>query len=312
MYATREPGDKASQLISPTGSTLNLSLKSPEVAITPDPDDADDNKDKLTVLVIDKIIDVVCSAYHPPREDDKPNAVTSQLEQLIVKVLMTALSSSTAHLHGHHLLKAVRTVYNVYLLTKDKLNHNTLRVSLAQLITIVFQRMEGFAEVIMCVCDCWTTNRRQRKRASLRLRMPLRRTSPSPARLSSSSSLRWHTGAPECRSLRPKSSRPSHSSSQPKRSRPSLRRTCSSPPKRSPEDRQVPPPSTWTQSSTRARMIRTTTTATPSGRAPAPRARGVTGPPCFPRRRSRSLPRSSRPSSSRSRTSPRSPCTKRT
>lgn len=44
--------------------------------------------------------------------------------------------------------QAVRTCYNIFLLSKSEVNQNTAKASLTQMVNIVFQRMEHHSEVV--------------------------------------------------------------------------------------------------------------------------------------------------------------------
>ena len=43
--------------------------------------------------------------------------------------------------------QAVRTCYNIFLLSKSEVNQNTAKASLTQMVNVVFQRMEHHSEV---------------------------------------------------------------------------------------------------------------------------------------------------------------------
>lgn len=44
--------------------------------------------------------------------------------------------------------QAVRTCYNIFLLSKSEVNQNTAKASLTQMVNIVFQRMEHHSEIV--------------------------------------------------------------------------------------------------------------------------------------------------------------------
>lgn len=46
------------------------------------------------------------------------------------------------------LTQAVRTCYNIFLLSKSEVNQNTAKASLTQMVNVVFQRMEHHSETV--------------------------------------------------------------------------------------------------------------------------------------------------------------------
>lgn len=72
------------------------------------------------------------------------------VELVLLKVLLTAVTSTSLVLHGKALLQAVRTCYDVFLTSKQDNNQQTAKASLTQMLTVTFQRMEAasiFVEV---------------------------------------------------------------------------------------------------------------------------------------------------------------------
>jgi brefeldin A-inhibited guanine nucleotide-exchange protein len=63
----------------------------------------------------------------------------------VYQALLTAVTSSTCEVHEGTLLQAVRTVYNIYLASKNLINQTTAKATLTQMISLVFQRMESQA-----------------------------------------------------------------------------------------------------------------------------------------------------------------------
>lgn len=45
-------------------------------------------------------------------------------------------------------VQAVRTCYNIFLLSKSEVNQNTAKASLTQIVNVVFQRMEYHSETV--------------------------------------------------------------------------------------------------------------------------------------------------------------------
>lgn len=52
------------------------------------------------------------------------------------------------------LLLAVRTCYNIYLMSRSETNQTTAKASLTQMLNVVFQRMEA-GDVLVEVGGCW-------------------------------------------------------------------------------------------------------------------------------------------------------------
>lgn len=66
----------------------------------------------------------------------------------VLKGLLTAVTSTTVHVHGQALLLAVRTCYNIFLMSRSETNQTTAKASLTQMLNIVFQRMEAGSETV--------------------------------------------------------------------------------------------------------------------------------------------------------------------
>ncbi|CAB3982629.1 brefeldin A-inhibited guanine nucleotide-exchange 1 isoform X1 [Paramuricea clavata] len=88
--------------------------------------------------LIDRIIDTICSCFTGIHTDEG-------VQLQIIKALLTAVTSSTCEVHEGTLLQAVRTVYNIYLASKNLINQTTAKATLTQMISLVFQRMESQA-----------------------------------------------------------------------------------------------------------------------------------------------------------------------
>lgn len=70
------------------------------------------------------------------------------IELLVLKTLLTAVTSVPLRIHGETLLKAVRTCYNLYLGSKVVVNQTTAKASLTQMLVIVFRRMEADSSTV--------------------------------------------------------------------------------------------------------------------------------------------------------------------
>ena len=70
------------------------------------------------------------------------------VELRVLKGLLTAVTSGVVHVHGQALLLAVRTCYNIFLMSRSEVNQTTAKASLTQMLNVVFQRMEAGSETI--------------------------------------------------------------------------------------------------------------------------------------------------------------------
>lgn len=85
--------------------------------------------------LIDCIVEVICDCNDHPDE-------TVQIQ--VLRVLLTAVTTTTCEVHEHSLLKAVRACYHIHLVSKNATNQAVAKATLQQIIAIVFQRMETF------------------------------------------------------------------------------------------------------------------------------------------------------------------------
>lgn len=85
---------------------------------------------------LDEIVGVVCGCLEVKEEE---------VYLRMVQTLLTAATSTKSGLHHGTLLAAVRTIYNIYLNAKTPGTRTTARVSLTQILNLVFARMEGEA-----------------------------------------------------------------------------------------------------------------------------------------------------------------------
>ncbi|WIA22572.1 hypothetical protein OEZ86_009559 [Tetradesmus obliquus] len=65
------------------------------------------------------------------------------VEVLVLRGLLTASTSLTFTIHGQALLLAVRTCYNIHLMSRSEVNQTTAKAALTQMLNVVFQRMEA-------------------------------------------------------------------------------------------------------------------------------------------------------------------------
>ncbi|KAL7606603.1 hypothetical protein Lser_V15G15902 [Lactuca serriola] len=81
-----------------------------------------------------KLIESVCKC-HEFGEDG--------VELLVLKTILSAVTSVSLRIHGDSLLQIVRTSYDIYLGSKSVVNQTTAKASLVQMLVIVFRRMEA-------------------------------------------------------------------------------------------------------------------------------------------------------------------------
>ena len=87
-----------------------------------------------------EVMEGVCKCYDMAEEG---------IELLVLKTLLSAVTSTSLRVHGDSLLKAVRTCYNIYLGSKSPVNQTTAKASLTQMLVIVFQRMEADSSTVV-------------------------------------------------------------------------------------------------------------------------------------------------------------------
>lgn len=87
----------------------------------------DSDSDGLVV----RLIDAVCEC-----EDDGTDL-------LVMKTLLSAVTSTSLGIHGGCLLKIVKTSHNLYLRSQSIVNQTTAKASMIQMLLVVFKRMES-------------------------------------------------------------------------------------------------------------------------------------------------------------------------
>ncbi|XP_042506154.1 brefeldin A-inhibited guanine nucleotide-exchange protein 2-like [Macadamia integrifolia] len=70
------------------------------------------------------------------------------VELLVLKALLSAVTSISLRIHGDCLLQIVRTCYDIYLGSKNVVNQTTAKASLIQMLVIVFRRMEADSSTV--------------------------------------------------------------------------------------------------------------------------------------------------------------------
>ncbi|KAJ3097757.1 Brefeldin A-inhibited guanine nucleotide-exchange protein 2 [Phlyctochytrium planicorne] len=93
-------------------------------------------------FLIDDIVHTVCTAFTGSSTDD-----TVQLQ--VIKVLLTAITSTACEIHGVSLLKVIQSCFNIHIHSKSQGNQVTAKASLTQMINLIFSRMERYSEVLL-------------------------------------------------------------------------------------------------------------------------------------------------------------------
>lgn len=98
------------------------------------PDSTEPNK-----LLIVRIVETICDCFMGPQTDEG-------VQLQIIKALLTVMTSQHVEVHERTVLQTIRTVYNVYLASRNLVNQTTARATLTQMINVIFARMETQAE----------------------------------------------------------------------------------------------------------------------------------------------------------------------
>ncbi|KAN0064090.1 guanine nucleotide exchange protein for ADP-robosylation factor [Thecaphora frezii] len=87
----------------------------------------------------DLVTETVCDCYQESMDD--------KVALQIIKALLSSVLSTTVHVHQSSLLKAVRTVYNIFLMSKSPANQAIAQGSLTQMVHHVFARVPKASSV---------------------------------------------------------------------------------------------------------------------------------------------------------------------
>ncbi|XP_074263199.1 brefeldin A-inhibited guanine nucleotide-exchange protein 2-like [Silene latifolia] len=88
-----------------------------------------------------RVVDSVCKCVEVCVEDEA-------IELLVLKTLLSAVTSMSIGIHGDCLLQIVRTCYDLYLGSRNVVNQTTAKASLIQMLVIVFRRMEADSSTV--------------------------------------------------------------------------------------------------------------------------------------------------------------------
>ncbi|KAK5996987.1 Protein transport protein SEC7 [Cladobotryum mycophilum] len=101
----------------------------------PNRDEAVDEATEPASPLIERAIDTICDCFQ-----GEATAVEIQLQ--IVKSLLAAVLNDKIVVHGAGLLKAVRQVYNIFLLSRSTANQQVAQGTLTQMVGTVFERVK--------------------------------------------------------------------------------------------------------------------------------------------------------------------------
>lgn len=148
------------------GVLLELSLSDSELVLSPLINAASSGNVKIAEPAVDAVQKLIAHGYLHGESDPTggpeakllANLVDSvckchdlgdeAMELLIIKTILSAVTSVSLRIHGDSLLLIVRTCYNIYLGSKNMVNQTTAKASLIQMLVIVFRRMEADSSTV--------------------------------------------------------------------------------------------------------------------------------------------------------------------
>ncbi|KAJ2963214.1 hypothetical protein NQZ79_g1686 [Umbelopsis isabellina] len=83
---------------------------------------------------MESVVDLICECFVGESTDEK-------IQLQIVKALLDAVLSQSNPVHQSSLLKAIRTTYNIFLLSRNSANQNLAQYTLTQMVQHVFSRV---------------------------------------------------------------------------------------------------------------------------------------------------------------------------
>lgn len=117
-------------------SSSYFSLTSEPPAEPPaEPDAAAPAPSQPQAPLIERAIDTICDCF-------QGEATPAEVQLQIIKSLLAAVLNDKIVVHGAGLLKAVRQVYNVFLLSRNANNQQIAQGTLAQMVGTVFERVK--------------------------------------------------------------------------------------------------------------------------------------------------------------------------
>ncbi|XP_071634035.1 brefeldin A-inhibited guanine nucleotide-exchange protein 1-like isoform X1 [Temnothorax longispinosus] len=101
------------------------------------PDSTEPNNSNKLLIV--RIVETICGCFTGPQTDE-----SVQLQ--IIKALLTVMTTQHVEVYEDTVLLTIRTVYNVYLSSRNLVNQTTACATLTQMINVIFARMKTQAE----------------------------------------------------------------------------------------------------------------------------------------------------------------------
>uniref|UniRef100_A0A674NLP3 ARF guanine nucleotide exchange factor 2 n=1 Tax=Takifugu rubripes TaxID=31033 RepID=A0A674NLP3_TAKRU len=85
--------------------------------------------------LIDRLVETICNCFQGTQTDEG-------VQLQIIKALLTIVTSPHIEIHEGTVLLTVRTCYNIYLASRNLINQTTAKATLAQMLNVIFTRME--------------------------------------------------------------------------------------------------------------------------------------------------------------------------
>ncbi|KAI8971778.1 hypothetical protein BDF20DRAFT_948087 [Mycotypha africana] len=96
---------------------------------------ADMEDEVAQTQVMEKVVNCICDCFIGEDTDKK-------VQLQIIKALLDAVYSTSNPLHLSALLKAVRTTYNIFLLSRNNDNQNVAQITMTQMVDHIFRRVK--------------------------------------------------------------------------------------------------------------------------------------------------------------------------
>lgn len=115
------------------------------------------DEEKADRKLMDKVIDIISTCFDFPDDNVRLQVIKVSLAPIYAAYLricftqafLTAVTSPVCDIHGTCLMTAIRSVYNIYLISESPINTATAKATLTQMLNIVFQRMEVVVSLIL-------------------------------------------------------------------------------------------------------------------------------------------------------------------
>lgn len=165
--SAQSDGDAVSSPTSPLpGVLLDLTLYDSELILSPLINAASSGNLKIAEPAVDAVQKLIAHGYLHGECDPTggPDAKLlakliesickchdlgdDSVELLLIKSILSAVTSVSLRIHGDSLLLIVRTCYDIYLGSKNLVNQTTAKASLIQMLVIVFRRMEADSSTV--------------------------------------------------------------------------------------------------------------------------------------------------------------------